>query len=123
MREAIKMVKKRRPSGQTQIYAVPVVIAEITVEPSEGIRKAKTRSRVPSIAKHGRDRAIEIATEWRREQERLLAGESANDRRPTAKQKRAEALGSDETHFGHGGNLLARDDEVIQHPGVHQRQC
>ena len=77
MREAIKMVKKKRPDGHTQTYAVPVVIAEITVEPSEGIRKAKTISRVLSIAKHGRDREFEIATRWRREQERLLAGESS----------------------------------------------
>lgn len=76
MREAVKMVKKR-PDGHTQTYAVPVVIAEITVEPSAGIRKAKTRSRVLSIAKHRRDRALEIATEWRPEQERLLAGESS----------------------------------------------
>lgn len=42
VREAIKMVKKKRHDGQTQTYAVPVVIAEITLEPSEGIRKAKT---------------------------------------------------------------------------------
>lgn len=75
MREAIKMVKKKRPNGQTQTYVVPVVIAEITVVPGEGRRKAKTRSRVLSIAKHGRDRALELATEWRREQERMLAGE------------------------------------------------
>lgn len=75
VREAIKMVKKKRPNGQTQTYVVPVVIAEITVVPGEGRRKAKTRSRVLSIAKHGRDRALELATEWRREQERMLAGE------------------------------------------------
>ena len=82
VREATKVVKKKSRDGQTQTCAVPVVIAEITVEPGQGRRKAKTRSRVLSIAKHGRDRALELARDWRRQQELLLAGEAVTKTSP-----------------------------------------
>jgi hypothetical protein len=82
VREAIKKVKKKSKDGQTRTYTVPVVIAEITVEPGQGRRKAKSRSRVLSIAKHGRERALELASDWRRQQELLLAGEAATTANP-----------------------------------------
>jgi hypothetical protein len=41
---------------------------------------------------------------------------------PCALPKTPDPAVSDQTHFGHGRNVVARDDEVVQHLPVHQGQ-
>jgi hypothetical protein len=73
VREKIKVVKKKLASGETRLYEVPVVIAELWLEAGrDGRRPHKSRSKVFSIAKHGRSAALALATAWRAEQAAML---------------------------------------------------
>jgi len=64
-----KVVKKKLASGETRLYEVPVVIAEVWHEPGRNRRKPqKSQSKVFSVKKHGLDVALELATKWRLEQ-------------------------------------------------------
>jgi hypothetical protein len=73
VREKTKVVKKKLASGETRSYEVPVVIAELWLEPGrDGRRPHKSRSKVFSIAKHGRSVALALATAWRVEQIAIL---------------------------------------------------
>jgi predicted heme/steroid binding protein len=73
VREKIKVVKKRLASGETRLYEVPVVIAELWLEPGrDGRQPHKSQSKVFSISKHGRSVALALATAWRVEQVTIL---------------------------------------------------
>lgn len=74
--DVVKKVKKKNKNGTEKIYEVPCIIASIATVPGEDYRRASgTRTKVFSIAKHGRDQAIKMATEWRKQMELSLVGE------------------------------------------------
>lgn len=74
--EIVKKVKKKSKSGVDKVYEVPCIIASIATVPGADYRPAKgTRSKIFSIAKHGKDQAIKLAAEWRKEMELKLVNE------------------------------------------------
>ena len=74
VREVVKVVKNRTIAGGVNIVLVPVILAEIWLQPGkDGKRPRKSRSKLYSIKKHGRRRALAMAKAWRKQQEKLLA--------------------------------------------------
>jgi hypothetical protein len=71
--EVVKKIKKKSKTGPDKIYSVPCIIASIaTISGDDYHRASGTRTKVLSIAKYGRDEAIRLATEWRKEMELKL---------------------------------------------------
>lgn len=69
VRQKTKVVKKKLARGETRMYEVPVVIAEVWLEPGRDCRRPhRPRSKVFSVKKHGLEVALELATQWRLEQ-------------------------------------------------------
>ena len=74
VREVVKVVKTRTTAGGVSSVLVPVILAEIWLQPGkDGERPRKSRSKLYSIKKHGRRRALAMAKAWRKQQEKLLA--------------------------------------------------
>jgi len=74
VRQKTKVVKKKLASGETRLYEVPVVIAQVWLEPGLDRRRPhKSQSKVFSVKKHGLEVALELATQWRLEQCARLA--------------------------------------------------
>jgi hypothetical protein len=76
--EVVKKIKKKSKTGPDKIYSVPCIIASIATVPGDGYQPASgTKTKVLSIAKYGRDEAIRLATEWRKEMELKLLTEKS----------------------------------------------
>ena len=74
--EVLKKVKKKSKTGPDKVYCVPCIIASIATVSGDGYQPASgTKTKVLSIAKYGRDEAIRLATEWRKEMELKLLTE------------------------------------------------
>lgn len=85
VRRADKIVKKRLASGETRLYEVPVVIAEVWLEPGrDGRRPRSSRSKVFSVRKHGLETALNLAKQWRLEQTAALAHGPLQTRGPNS---------------------------------------
>lgn len=70
----VKKLKKTLQNGTVIRYDVPCIIAQIHTIPGTGHKRASgSKSRLFSIAKYGEAKAIELATEWRKQMERQLA--------------------------------------------------
>jgi hypothetical protein len=86
VREKIKLAKKRLASGETRLYEVPVVIAELWLEPGrDGRRPHKSRSKVLSVSKYGRCMALALATAWRPSTQSPSNPNTTRSSRPTRK--------------------------------------
>lgn len=91
MRRVVKVVKKTTASGDVREHHVPVILAEVWLQPSRnGERPRSSRSRLFSIAKYGEDRALELAKAWRHQQGESLAqpGETVASVFGSAQQRR-----------------------------------
>jgi hypothetical protein len=66
VRRVVKITRRRLVSGVVRKYEVPCIVAEIRGIPVAGDPDRRTsRSRVFSIAKHGEEKALHLATVWR----------------------------------------------------------
>jgi len=74
--EVVKKIKKKSKTGPDKVYCVPCIIASIATVSGDDYHPASgTKTKVLSIAKYGRDEAIRLAAEWRKEMELKLLTE------------------------------------------------